>query len=317
MISQWDHPINSGKYTIRTAPINKLTKDIQRCVINRTTGAIITGRQRLGKTHSIDLITSTLQNEFKGISIIKISCRYEKSCNERSFFSYLLLCAGHAIHETKRTEPSILRHRLNEFLKMKVEGSCYGYVLLFLDDAQHLSENHYSWLMDIYNELHMSGIHLGCFLFGQPELLHQKSAFMMAKKRHLIARFMLHEFKFHGIMSLKEMEYCLGGYDATDFPKGSGLTFTAYFFPESYAAGWRAASLAEALWTAFLDVLSSLSLPKNPEIPMQYFTRTVERLFRLYQNRAVHLDNITHFQIIEAINFTGFKNYRDDIQDDV
>ena len=118
-------------------------------------------------------------------------------------------------------------------------------------------------------------------------------------------------------MSLKEMEYCLSGYDATEFPSGSGWTFTAYFFPESYAAGWRAASLSEAIWNAFLDVLSSLSLPKNPEIPMEYFARTVERLFRLYQDRAVHLDGISHFQIIEAINFTGFKNYRDDIQDDI
>ena len=83
-------------------------------------------------------------------------------------------------------------------------------------------------------------IHLAVFLVGQPELVEKKNFLEESGRYEIIGRFMNEEFQFHGIRSKDEMAIILHTYDEnTEFPNGTGCSYTEYFFPEAFNLDWR------------------------------------------------------------------------------
>lgn len=108
--------------------------------------------------------------------------------------------------------------------------------------------------MDIYNELDSAGISMTVILVGQEELVHQRSAFIQAKKAQIIGRFMIHEYKFKGVTDIKDMTVCLAGYDnVSEYPINSGWSFTRYYFPEIFDQGHRLHHCAKELFSTCLQ----------------------------------------------------------------
>lgn len=303
-----NHPICSGNYVLHTKVIEELEVQVTSWIEMRVTGALIIGKQRHGKTKAKKIVASKITNKFPGLNVLEVSCQHELKCTEKSFFIHLLSQAGHAIIN-RRKDAQALRIQLYEYFKMIAGKNENAWIVIFFDDAQLLHEDQYAWLMDIHNEMQKFGIHLGCYLFGQPELLHQKIAFKQSNKYHLVARFMLHEYHFRGLRSLNDLEYCLHGFDMSEFPKASGISFSAHYFPKPFNAGWRAVSLSSYIWDAFVEIQDTNGGKKRMEIPMEFFTRTVERIFLQYANTPVHIDEITYRHIKNAIESTGYIDY--------
>jgi hypothetical protein len=215
------------------------------------------------------ILPSTLGS---GIPIFQICCRQYKTPNENSFFEDLLKDVGHGISSTGKA--NVKRDRLLKFLLERGESSGHHRIVLFIDDAQRLFEIQYGWLMDIYNELDRAGVSLTVILVGQHELIHQRSAFIQARKAQIIGRFMVHEYKFAGVQSLQDIQACLAGYDkASEFPAQSEWSFTKFYFPEAFENGFRIESCAEDLLFVFTSLRQEAGLSKSMEIPMQYLTR--------------------------------------------
>lgn len=303
-----NHPIYSGNYVLHTKIIEELEERLTTWIEMRVTGALIIGKQRQGKTKARRIVAGKIANKFPNLAVIEVSCQHELKCTEKNFFIQLLAQSGHAVIN-RRKDAQALRSQLYEYFKMIAEKNENGWIVMFFDDAQLLQDDQYAWLMDIHNEMQKFGIHLGCYFFGQPELLHQKSSFKQAKKYHLIARFMLHEYPFCGLRSPNDLQYCLHGYDMSEFPKGSGISFSAHYFPEAFAAGWRVASLTSSIWDAFVELEDNNGGRKRKEIPMEFFSRSVERIFLTCAKLPVHVDGITYRQIKNAIESTGYADY--------
>ncbi len=137
--------------------------------------------------------------------------------------------------------------------------------------------------MDIYNELDRYNISLTVILVGQEELVHQRSAFIQSRKMQLVGRFMIHEYKFSGIKTVNDLKMCLSGYDSiSDYPEGSGWSFTRYYFPDAFSEGKRLESCAEELFNQFKKLREELKITKPIEIPMQYITLTVDYCLRVF-----------------------------------
>jgi hypothetical protein len=114
------------------------------------------------------------------------------------------------------------------------------------------------------------------FLVGQQELLAQKSALQIAGKTQIVARLMVEELAFHGIRNAEDVATCLNGYDQTAYPEGSQWSFTRYYLPQSFEAGYRLVSDAAVMWNAFEVAHHKATLPGRLEIPMESFARAVE-----------------------------------------
>ncbi len=163
-ISPGTHPIDTGSYLIATNEINRMFKRVVMWIQSRTPGAIIVGNPRLGKTRAIRYIISTLPSiDIVGYdtAIFNIKCSKFKNVNENDFFELFLREVNHATPSVGKAVAK--RQRLYNFLIEKGFSSSKNRVILFLDDAQRLTELHYEWLMDIYNELDSAGVLLTVF----------------------------------------------------------------------------------------------------------------------------------------------------------
>lgn len=276
------HPIETTRYLLPTPSIDDFYDALIQWIENRVPGGIIHGKPRLGKTRAIKYLTRLLAEKFgANLPVMTLLCRDYRVLSESTFFEDLLRTAGHALYGSGRAAAK--RDRLIEYLSEKVEVSSQNRLVLFIDEAQKLLEQHYKWLIDLHNELDARDTALIVLLVGQDELIHQCSAFQQTNKTQIIGRFMVHQLQFHGLRGARQIKKCLKAYDSTsEHPEDSGWSFTRYFYPAAFNAGFRLESYADSLWEAFRLTKDEGGLPGNREIPMQYFCRTVEFALRNY-----------------------------------
>jgi len=260
----------------------------------------------MGKTRGIQYLSKLLLEQFGDtLPIIQLLCRDYRVPSESTFFQDLLRAAGHTLYKTGRAPAK--RDRLIEYLAEVVEISEQNRLVLFIDEAQKLHEQHYKWLIDLHNELDAHGFAVIVLLVGQDELAHQCSAFQQTQKTQIIGRFMVHQLRFHGLNKVSDLKNCLTAYDDdSEFPDGSGWSFTRYFYPSVYDSGFRLTSFADTLWEAFRLIKDECGVPGSREIPMQYFCRTVEYLLRRYGTQEDVSAAISTTMCKEAIKASGY-----------
>lgn len=281
IINQGEHPIETGNYHIVTNEIIHLCAVMHRWISNRVPGAIIYGRPRLGKTKAIEYLKVYLKSEFgETLPIFTMLCSYHKP-NENRFFTELLRDVGHSAF--LQGKPEAKKDRLLKFFIQQAENSGHHKIILFIDEAHMLYEQDYNWLIDIYNQLDRCSINLTVILVGQKDLIHQKSAFISGNKMQIVGRFMVQEQMFSGVKTANDLKICLNSYDNTsEYPIGSGFSFTRYFFPEAFDDGNRFVNEAEAIFDRFKKLRSEAKIRGNIEIPMLYITLAIDNCFKIF-----------------------------------
>jgi hypothetical protein len=107
-------------------------------------------------------------------------------------------------------------------------------------------------------------------------LLAQKTGLQIANKTQIVARLMVEEMAFYGVRNADDVATCLLGYDETTYPQGNDWTFTRFYVPQAFDAGYRLMDDAHVLWHAFEEAHNKACLPGRLEIPMESFVRAVE-----------------------------------------
>lgn len=268
------HPLVQQKYIVPTSSIEELYIRVKKLIRLRTPGGIVYAHPRFGKTYAVRYVMSVLREDFPKAVMLTFGCQMKRHHSEDAFFSNLLVAAGHPGALTGTIAKK--RAKLNDKIVELVERSGYNWFVMFADEAQRLDVFEYEWLRDLHDELERRGVRMTTLLVGQPELLNQKSAFRMSRQTQIVARFMIDELQFHGLVNPDDVATCLAGYDSTFYPERSDWCYTRYFLPAAYSTGFRLVNQAAALWEAFLDAHKQARFEYDLEIPMQYFARTVE-----------------------------------------
>jgi len=301
-----NHPIETGRYLIATNQISNFAGEIESWIHNRTPGGIVYGRPRVGKTRAIKYLLLYLPSIFgESIPIFSVLCKYHKIPNESSFYEEILSDLNYAYPNGNKA--NIKRDRLVKFLLEKAELSGQFRIIMFFDEAQRLYEMNYNWLMDIYNELDNYGVALTVILVGQEELIHSRSGFIQSKKNQIIGRFMVREYKFTGVKSIDDISACLNAYDnMSEYPQGSGWSFTRFFFPTAFMSGLRLEECAQDLYEIFKIEREKEKIPGSFEIPMQYITLSIEFVLKKFGVNGENLDWINKAQWKIAVNNSGY-----------
>lgn len=268
------HPLVTGNYRIATPAIESFYELVVSCLRYRVTGALIYGAPRIGKTRSIEYVRLLLAREHPKVTSYHARCEHKPRHAEGPFFSSLLEAVGD--HDPNSGTNPAKRMRLSLRIREVAARAGSGTVLLFCDEAQRYNENEYEWLRDVHDALDRQQIRLFTFLVGQQELLAQKSALQIAGKTQIVARLMVEELAFHGIRDAEDVATCLNGYDQTAYPEGTQWSFTRFYVPQAFDAGYRLVSDAAVLWDAFGAAHHKSTLPGRLEIPMESFARAVE-----------------------------------------
>lgn len=302
-----EHPVETAKYILVTTSIEELHLSVCKWIDIRLPGAIVYGDPRLGKTWAIKYLKFRLPDNFPKIPILVMQCKERRIPNESTFYEEFLYIAGHSLTSKGKIVDKQLR--LNHFLHEMAVSSGHNRIVVFIDDAQRLQEIQYKWLMDIHNSLDSKDIDMVTILVGQAEIMNQKTVFQQGKKMQIIGRFMLNDFSFKGLRNKKEIAKCLKGYDEeSEYPLGSGWSFTRYFFPAAFDRGWRLCNIAEDIWRVIEEIQNEYGMSRKREIPMQYFCRAIEQILR-YKGSATEI--APHIPIAELREFfenTGYPN---------
>ncbi|MFM0365524.1 AAA family ATPase [Paraburkholderia sediminicola] len=268
------HPLVTGNYRLATPAIEAFYELVTRCLRYRIMGALIYGPSRVGKTRAIEYVRLLLARQYPKITTYHAQCEHKPRHAEGPFFATLLEAVGD--HAPNAGTSSAKRSRLSLRIREAAARSGSNAVLMFLDEAQRFNENEYEWLRDVHDVLDRQQIKLFTFLVGQEELLAQKTALQLAGKTQIVARLMVDELAFYGIRNAQDVATCLNGYDQTAYPEGTPWSFTRFYVPEAFDAGYRLVSDARQLWQTFEAAHHKASLPGNLDLPMDSFVRAVE-----------------------------------------
>lgn len=278
-----EHPLRRRIYRVPTPSIAAFRTLIDECLFLYITGALIHGRPRIGKSYAIEFLRRDLELRHPKISVYTMRCARSQTASENNFFSALLHTVKHPAQSG--ASKAALRGRLLHKLRQVSDNKGDDRVVLFADEAQNLREIEYEWLRDLHDEMENNALRLFTFLVGQPQLLAQKSVFQAQDKEQIVARFMVEELAFRGIVSAAECAAVLSAYDNGEYPVNSGWNYVRFFVPRAYAAGLRIAESAARLWDAFEDAHIKANLDGPAEVPMKYFTAAVEAALLLSSAR--------------------------------
>ena len=268
------HPLCRRNYRVATAAIEEMVDLTLHCLSVLIPGALIYARPRMGKTHAIDYLALHLALHRPDVLVLRMSCEHHRTDHEGPFFASLLGAAGVAQPLPRSTSDK--RFALLRQISGRLQQRDGFVVILFCDEAQRLSKHGLEWLRDLHDQLAQHGFRLITFLVGQPQLMQQRAQYQASGDEQIVARFMIEHMAFRGIASPEDAATCMAGYDLTRYPDTHGPTFTGYFYPQAWHAGFRLEHCAAALWNAFVRAHAASQLTGAVEIAMDYFTRAIE-----------------------------------------
>jgi hypothetical protein len=274
------HPVLIQDYALHTPPIAKACEQVMAWVDSRVTGAYLYGLSRMGKSKAIKVWLPAIMAETYGDKVAVFRCIHGRQdrASQGAFVAMLARAVNHRYPTA--TSASKLERRLADFFVVQGLHARWHQVVLFVDEAQYMREAEYHVLCNLQNRADEASVRLTVITVGTHQLLHQKQAFILGSNIHLSTRFMARQSRFRGIATSEELRYVLDGYDSqSEWPDGSGTSYTRHFFARAFDQGLRLAHYAPALWEIFSDMAPPPLRPKL-EVPMEYVAAPIEWIFR-------------------------------------
>jgi hypothetical protein len=277
-----DHPLICDTAILPTKALEDFINTVRLWLDNLLPGSIVYGLSRVGKTQAIRYLIDNVERLLGSpIPITLMSCwEYTyQGTTENRFFSEMLHMLGYELANSGTA--AVKRRRTIDFMVERAHQVQEHRYLLLVDEAQWLSEAHYRFLMDMHNQLKMSDVRLVVILVGEPELVEIRESLKSAKKRHLLGRFMTDVHRFCGLSGHLDLRRMLQALDVgSEYPIGSGISFTKFFLPKAYNAGWRFAPQAERIWDALGRICRKEHIPLPKELPIQPFTACIRWMMK-------------------------------------
>lgn len=267
------HPVARKDYGLFTPAIDEMVSTICVWLDNRVKGATVYGPSQFGKTNALTFWLRVLLAERMGGPVPMVIWSHQDGGSSSSpgmLYGKLLAAAGQGAVGQRRST-SIL-HKLVERLVQIACLSSDRYVVLVIDEAHSMSEREWRWLVQLHATLEGEKVQLCVISVAAFQFNDRPRTLALTGSAHVSARFMLHDWPFRGMRTPDELQFVLQGYDEdSEWPEGSGMSYTAGLAPRAFAEGFRIKNYSHQLWTA-LNALLPANYRGPIEFPMQSIT---------------------------------------------
>jgi hypothetical protein len=302
------HPLMRGTYAIYTPPISDFFDTVCEWIDGHVTGGYIFGPPRQGKSRAVQFWIERLLTERYGplLPFFRMNQKSHDRFSEVEFLTELLGAGGHRYAQSGSRGAKL--DRLVKLYATRARNSGSSLVVLMIDEAQNLRDASYRTLCNLQNELDELGVQLIVISVGTQELVYQHSAFVQGGDMHLVGRFMMREALFRGIIGAAELGFVLRAYDeGTEWPQGSGTSYTRFFFPSAFEAGFRLSPLASDLWGVFEEMAPPKMRPQL-SVAMEHVAKSVEAIIRTLAGDAAAI-KISREVLVRAVASTRYPSY--------
>lgn len=307
------HPIMRDAAILPTRAIEEFVNIINDWLDYLLPGAIVWGNFRTGKTQAIRYLLANIERLLGSRIPAFLLSPWDaenQPVTENRFYQELLYMLGYELPESGTG--AIKRRRVIDYMIERVREQREHRFLLFVDEAQWLTRKHFRCLMDLHNQLKIADVRLVVVLVGQPELLQIKEGLRSSRQGHLVGRFMTCTHRFDGVVNFADIDRMLCALDeGSEYPVGSGMSFTKYFVPVAFDAGWRMRKQSKLVWSTLTDICEREGLPKINELPIQAISALIRVLLRdLNEVDAPDLE-LTKNAVEEAVYRVAFLQIQD------
>lgn len=258
-----------------TPVIERLGKTVAGWLRMDSPGGLVSGKPRLGKSAACRYLAQTLPSIIAApVAVVVWSIPDNRVMRERDFIQERMLqsrCVA-VMHR----DIAVLRSRLYDRLAHLAAAAASKRVVIIVDEAQHLSADHYGYLIHCANELQDRCVRPFFLLVGQPELEDMARRWNENMLQQVHGRFHTHEFIFTGIAS-SELAKVLAQLDERVSPERPSPPEA--LLPVAYAEGWRLSELAPQIGQALSAIATQHNIAGEILVPMQYLRSTVLAFF--------------------------------------
>lgn len=267
------HPILEREYTLPTPMMQRTYGIVRERVWARRTGVVFHASPRMGKTRCAMAIKELIMTEFPRTHVTLLSVRNAVRPSGGHMYRLILEAENHALSGRPNTDRLFENAKADILMKTSLkDGSQF---VLLIDEMQLLNNTDLQQLVCFHNALDLAKVRMTTISFAQPEIMHRRSALMTTNDRQIIARFLSEPVAFEGCTSMAELRTLLAAYDdASEYPEGSGWSYTRFFFPVAFAHGFRLANHVACIWSALSDAAGFGS----NGMPMEHVCLTIEHL---------------------------------------
>jgi hypothetical protein len=297
----YDHPVfHPDRLRLKTPALAKLQEDLTRMLWTGSTGGLITGPVRVGKTTATRWISTELCTR-DGISI---PCYYISvpPRDRRTVLSvFRHLCWSVGLRAANHDRADHLSDRFVHYITDQAAARGCRSAVLIVDEMQRLTPLQFGPFAELHDRLRLLDILLTVFFVGNA----QESSDLIEEieqphNAHIYGRFFTQRSSFLGLTNKRAVKSCLSQYDRLKYPD-DGPTYTEHFLPEAVRGGWKFASLAGDLWSEFRGYQRAYHIESWG---MQYFTVTVNTLLADFLP-ARGIDNFGEEMVRECIAISG------------
>ena len=299
------HPVLEREYTLPTPMMQRTYSIARECVWARRTGIVFYAFPRVGKTRCAMAIQELLSTEFPRIYVTLLSARRASRPTDGHMFRLILEAENHAL--SGRANADVLFDNAKSDIRLKTNTNGGSQYILLIDEMQLLNDTDLQQLVSFHNALELAKIKMTTISFAQPEILHRRSALMTSNDRQIIARFLSEPIPFDGCSDRKELQALLESYDEdSEYPEGSGWSYTRFFFPQAFDEGFRLAQYASLIWRGLTQ---AAGYGGNGMIPMEHICHTIEHLLLASRhedcaNFVISADDVA--AAVESANLQAF-----------
>jgi type II secretory pathway predicted ATPase ExeA len=231
------HPLMTKDVLLPTKPINELFLAIRRVVAMRETGCCFTGHSGVGKSSALEVVDAMLRIKMPKLCVVHHDTHSQQMPSIRAFFKHFLTSVKHS---QLKGETFDLRQRLVNWLVDEAKLSGLNLVVIFIDEAQLMTIQDFNFLKDVFNDLSKDGVQLITILMAQsPDFDSVIDTLKNERRLDLIGRFAMRILPFRAYNCAEDLKLILNGIDMAVFPERSGITWTEFYFPNAFGAGFR------------------------------------------------------------------------------
>jgi len=294
--------------SVATREIEALANAVLLAIEASYRGMCVYAYGRFGKTEAAKYLRD--HREWLGrhkAAMRSFECPKADRRTDSSFVSTLL--TGFRVRHSNKSRPHELMQQLTSFLIERCLAEGTKLVIVILDDANRLKPDDYEHLVTLDNLMTARGFYFFAVSIFQRDVtgFTDETVLRSEYPPHVHGRFLVRKHELTGVRNAEDLAYCLSRYDeSTEWPTGSGVSFSKHFAPHAFENGWRLAHEATRLWEAASALRAEMRLSTEWTWPMKSLEGVIAYLLTNSAFKNPDFLSLSDVEIQYALEASGY-----------
>lgn len=264
------HPAVTAKAVIPTPTVLRTYALVRHAARRHRRSLAFWAHPMTGKSFCITAMEALLRREFPECAVVVYEAKHNAEVAQGTFLEDILTEIDFEL-PVERSIPGKRKQVKHALYALAAAGSR---IVIFVDEAQELHENELRWLKTVINWCAKRLTFVTIVLFGQQELIAMRDDIVAYGRSDLDVRYTQEMYEFEMIRNVTELRAVLIVYDdGSEFPEGSGISYTEFLWPLAFVGGLRLKDQADPLWAAFAALSPNGSLAEG--VSMQWVAAAI------------------------------------------